>query len=69
MTHDFKPNDAVVRRDDPEGPILFVDRVFGDAITCTNPMEEKRKIYLDASQLQHKEYARNVSTADGGKDG
>ena len=67
MAHDFKPNDAVVRKDDPEGTILFVDRVFGDAITCTNPMDEKRKIYMDACQLRHKNYAKKNSTTDGVK--
>lgn len=63
--HDFKPNDAVVRKDDPDGTILFVDRVFGDAITCTNPMDEKRKVHLDACQLVRKEYASKSSTTNG----
>lgn len=65
MTHDFKPNDAVIRKNDPSGTILFVDRVFGDAITCTNPMDEKRKIYLDACQLEHKVYVDKDLTNDG----
>ena len=65
MTHDFKPDDAVVLRDDPNGTILFVDRVFGDAITCTNPMDEKRKVYVDACQLKHKDYAGKGSTTGG----
>lgn len=56
MVHDFKPNDPVVRKDDPTGTILFVDRVFGDAITCTNPLDERQKIYLDACQIDHKKY-------------
>lgn len=65
MTHDFKPNDAVIRKNDLSGTILFVDRVFGDAITCTNPMDEKRKIYLDACQLEHKVYVDKDLTNDG----
>lgn len=58
MSHDFKPNDAVVRKDDPSETILFIDSVFGDALTCQNPRDEKKKIHLDASQVVRKDYSR-----------
>jgi hypothetical protein len=67
MPHDFKPTGAVARKDDPKGIIPFVDRVFGDAIMGNNPVDEKQKIYVDASQLNRKVYAREGSTSGGSK--
>jgi hypothetical protein len=57
MSHDFKPNDAVVRKGDPSETILFIDSVRGDSLICQNPRDEKKKIYLDASQVVRKDYS------------
>lgn len=59
MSHDFKPNDAVVRKDDPSETTLFIDNVRGDSLICQNPTDEKKKIHLDASQVARKIYPNN----------
>ena len=58
MNHNFKPNDAVVRKGDPSETILFIDNVRGDSLICQNPRDEKKKIYLDASQVVCKDYSK-----------
>lgn len=57
MSHDFKPNDAVVRKGDPSETTLFIDNVRGDSLICQNPRDEKKKIYLDASQVVRQDYS------------